>query len=218
MKPVRARVLVREVQPQKVVGIAVAVGMGDEPAGFEVGKGQRPVRGIRGQDEAQLLPAEMVSLKPRMVGVRRQHAKVETPVEQPCTDIGLRSRLEMKAQAGRRAHPGQQARVKQHREAARAGDVHRPRIPVICRNGVAQLRLLAAARQAELKDGFARWSEGKALALARDQALPDLAFELPEMLADAWLGHVQTRCGLGEVSRFAKRREGFEPAGVEHLI
>ena len=72
-----------------------------------------------------------------------------------------------------------------------------------------QLCLLVPARQAKRKDGVARRGQRKALALPADQRLSDLLFKLPQMLAYARLGHVQTVRGPGEMPGLAKRGEGL---------
>lgn len=77
-----------------------------------------------------------------MVGVCPQDAEIEPPVQQARADVDLRRSLKMQCQAGRGAHPVQQDRVEQHREAARTGDAKRAHVSVVGSDPLAQGLLL----------------------------------------------------------------------------
>ena len=94
--------------------------------------------------------------------------------------------------------------------------MHHAPVGQVGRDAFAQALLFAAAGKAGFKQRFARRGQGETFAIARDQRLAQLVFQLAQMLRHARLGHVKALRRAGEMAGLAKGGEGLKPGGVQH--
>lgn len=197
-QPVGAAEVIRKIRREKVIRIAVDVWVSDQSKRIENLEPHRSIDACR-KHETQFLLPDMPGVYPWMANTLGNHPKIEIPLQHAFQNPGLRCRLDVDGKTGRRLHQGNGARIEQHRETARTGNAHLAHIRIVPGNRIPQDPLLGATRQSEIANRLSGGRQGKALSIHRDQLLPQLPFQLSQLLRHTGLRHVQPLCRAGEM-------------------